>query len=133
MDKELNILIVSNRLENRKTLLRTLEGLPVNAFCVSTLEQALETLPSRTFAIIFCEERVSDGSYHELLGIVRANSEPGRFVVILCTGEWEEYLEALKFGASEVIRCPLQPPDIDMVLIHAMREARENQAMHANA
>ena len=50
---------------------------------------------------------------------------------MLCTGEWEEYLEALKLGAADVIRSPLQAPDIELVLIQAMREERKNQAMHA--
>lgn len=133
MEKELNVLIVSSRIENRKTLLHTLEGLPLNPFSVSTIGQALEVLSTHTFAIIFCEERVRDGSYRELLRLALANSWPGRFIVMLCTGEWEEYLEALKLGAAEVVRCPLQPPDIDMVLIHAMREGRGNQATYAGA
>ena len=50
-----------------------------------------------------------------------ALSEDIRFVVMLCTGEWEEYLEALRLGAEEVLRCPLQPTDVDLALIHAMR------------
>jgi DNA-binding NtrC family response regulator len=133
MEKELKVLIISNRMENRKTLLRTLEGLPLNTFSVSTIGQALEVLSTHTFAIFFCEERVGDGSYRERLQLTLANSWPSRFIVMLCTGEWEEYLEALKLGATEVIRCPLQPPDIDMVLIHAMREGRGDQAMHASA
>ena len=37
--------------------------------------------------------------------------------------EWEEYLEALRLGATEVLRCPLQPSDVDLALIHAMRAA----------
>jgi DNA-binding NtrC family response regulator len=133
VDKELNVLIVSSRIETRKVLQRTLEGLPVNTFCVSRIDHAMEVLPSRSFAIIFCEEHVSDGSYRKLLEITLANSEPNHFVVILCTGEWEEYLEALKLGAAEVLRCPLQSPDVDMVLIHAMREGRENPALHTIA
>jgi DNA-binding NtrC family response regulator len=120
MDNGLPILIISCRPENRKMLLRVFHGLPIDSYSVSTLEQARETLQSRNFSVIFCEERLSDGSYRELLHEVRA--EQGmRFVVMLCTGEWEEYLEALHLGAEEVLRCPLQPTDIDLALIHAMR------------
>ncbi len=36
---------------------------------------------------------------------------------MLCTGEWQEYLEALKLGVTEVIRCPLQPTDVELCLI----------------
>lgn len=41
-------------------------------------------------------------------------------MVILCTGEWEERLEALRLGATDVLRC--QPTDIDLTLIRMMRE-----------
>jgi hypothetical protein len=40
----MDILVVSTRLENRSALLRILEGLPVNAFTVSTVQQAHEAL-----------------------------------------------------------------------------------------
>ena len=133
MEKELKVLIISNRMENRKTLLRTLEGLPLNTFSVSTIGQALEVLSTHTFAIFFCEERVGDGSYRERLQLTLANSWPSRFMVMLCTGEWEEYLEALRLGAAEVLRVPLQSTDIDIALFHAMRQGRENQAMAAEA
>jgi hypothetical protein len=52
---------------------------------------------------------------------------------VQCTGEWEEYLEALRLGAAEVLRVPLQSTDIDIALFHAMRQGRENQAMAAEA
>jgi hypothetical protein len=46
---------------------------------------------------------------------------------MLCTGEWEEYLEALHLGAAEVIRCPLQPTDVDLALIHTMHDRRRGK------
>jgi len=131
MEKELDVLIVSSRLENRKALLRILEELPVETFSVSTIGQALEVLSSHSFAVIFCEEDVPDGSYRKLLAEVLTTRHVNRLIVMLCTGEWEEYLEALKLGAADVIRSPLQAPDIELVLIQAMREERKNEAMHA--
>ena len=128
MQEETDLLIVSSRTDTRKKLLRALEGLPVSTFCVSTISQALEVLTSHPFAIIFCDECLSDGSYRELLAAVRRTSGTSRFIMMLGTGEWEEYLEALKLGITDVLRSPLQTPDIDIALIHAMRQGRENQA-----
>jgi DNA-binding NtrC family response regulator len=133
IENEVDVLIVSSRIDNRRMLLRTLVGLPVNTFCVSTISQALEVLESHPQAVIFCEERVPDGDYRELLSSVLSMRAMNRFIVELCTGEWEEYLEALRLGAAEVLRCPLESPDIDIALVHAMREGREDQAMHALA
>jgi two-component system, NtrC family, response regulator PilR len=121
MDNGLPILIVSCRPDNRKMLMRVFEGLPIDSYAAATLQQAKEALRLRSFSVVFCEERLSDGTYAELLRDIRATSEDTRFVVMLCTGEWEEYLEALRIGAEEVLRCPLQPTDIDLALIHAMR------------
>lgn len=122
MEKLLEVLIVSCRPENRKALLKVFEDLPLNTYCVSNLKQAREALATHEVAVVFCEERLSDGSYRELLSTVQQLNKIPRFVVTLCTGEWEEYLEALHLGASEVIRCPLQPTDVDMALIHTMHE-----------
>jgi DNA-binding NtrC family response regulator len=132
MENEVDVLIVSSRIENKGTLLRTLEGLPVNTFSASTVFQALEFLAIHPLAIIFCEERLPDGSYRDLLGSVPSSPQMNRLIVVQCAGEWE-YLEALRLGAAEVLRVPLQSTDIDIALFHAMRQGRENQAMAAEA
>jgi DNA-binding NtrC family response regulator len=121
MEIPLSILIVSCRPENRKMLMRIFEGLPVDSYVASNLDEARMTLKSRQFAVVFCEERLRDGSYRELMSEVQSNAPDTQFIVLLCTGEWEEYLEALRLGAEEVIRCPLQPTDVDLALIHAAR------------
>jgi DNA-binding NtrC family response regulator len=121
MDNGLPILIISCRPENRKMLMRVFDGLPIDSYSAPTIQQGREAMNARSFSVVFCEERLSDGSYRELLDEVRCNSQNTRFVVMLCTGEWEEYLEALRLGADEVLRCPLQPTDVDLALIHAMR------------
>jgi DNA-binding NtrC family response regulator len=127
------VLIVSSRIENKKTLLRTLESLPVNTFSASTIFQARQLLATHPLAVIFCEERLPDGSYDELLASLPISPQMNRFIVVQCAGEWEQYLEALRPGVAEVLRAPLQSTDIDIALFHAMRQARENQAMAAEA
>jgi two-component system response regulator PilR (NtrC family) len=133
MDNGLPILIVSCRPDNRKMLMRVFDGLPIDSYSAPSIEQAKEALRLRPFSVVFCEERLTDGSYNDLLREVRAASEDIRFVVMLCTGEWEEYLEALRLGAEEVLRCPLQPTDVDLALIHAMRGPATRKEMAAHA
>jgi DNA-binding NtrC family response regulator len=133
MENAVDVLVVSSRIENKRTLLRTLEGLPVNTFSASTIFQALEFLTTHPLAVIFCEERLPDGSYRELLAALPSSPQSNRFIVVQCTDEWEQYLEALRLGAAEVLRVPLHAPDIDIALFHAMRQGRENPAMTAEA
>jgi DNA-binding NtrC family response regulator len=111
-------------------LLRVFDGLHIDGYCAPSIQQAKEALNLRSYAVIFCEERLHDGSYRDLLRDVRLAPEADvSFVVMLCTGEWEEYLEALRAGAEEVLRCPLQPTDIDLALIHAMRNGTHRKEM----
>jgi DNA-binding NtrC family response regulator len=133
MDHGLPILLVSCRPENRKMLMRVFDGSPIDSYAAPTITEAREALNSRGFSVVFCEEHLSDGTYSDLLGDVRSTQSGTRFVVMLCIGEWEEYLEALRLGADEVLRCPLQPTDIDLALIHAMRSgvAKKELAAHA--
>jgi two-component system response regulator PilR (NtrC family) len=133
MDNPLPILIVSCRPENRKTLTRVFDGLPIESYSAPSIQEARAALRSRGFSVIFCEERLGDGSYLELLHDVRSSAEAPPFIVMLCTGEWEEYLEALRLGAEEVLRCPLQPTDVDLALIHAMRAGAGKKEFAAHA
>jgi DNA-binding NtrC family response regulator len=133
MNNGLPILIVSCRSENRKMLTRVFEGLPIDPHSAPTIEDARMAIRSRQFSIVFCEERLADGSYRDLFLDVQSASEVPRFVVLLCTGEWKEYLEALSLGVEEVLRCPLQPADVDLALIHAMRNGGQKREMAAHA
>ena len=132
MNQERAMLIVSSRRENRETLARMFDELSINSYVAPTIRDARELLTSQSLSMVFCEERLSDGSYCDLLTDVRATWPETRFVVLLCTGEWEEYLQAMRLGAQEVLRCPLRPTDVDLVLIQAMKE-NDRKEMTANA
>lgn len=126
MHKNLAALVVSCRMENRKTLVHAFEGLPVNGYCATTVRQGNELLASHSFEIVFCEQRLPDGSYRELLVAARAVPRKVRFVVVLSSIEQDERIEALRLGAQEVLRSPLQPADVDIALIHASKDYRDN-------
>ena len=129
MNQESAVLVVSRRPENRKTLVRVLDELSINSYVASTIRDAREVLASQPLFIsmVFCEERLSDGSYSDLLTSVCATWPETRFVVMLCTDEWEEYLQAMHLGAQEVLRCPRRPTDIDLALIQAMKTERQKR------
>jgi len=132
MKRERTMLIVSCRPENRKTLVRMFDELSINSYVAPTIRDARELLGSRSLSMVFCEERLSDGSYCDLLRDIRATWPETGFVVLLCTGEREEYLQAMRLGAQEVLRSPLRPTDVDLVLIQAMKES-DRKEMAANA
>jgi DNA-binding NtrC family response regulator len=121
-NRNLDVLIVSARIENTETLLRHLEKLLINIFIASTIEQAIDVSSCNPLDVIFCDESLSDGSYRPLLEIVIATDKTISFVVTLSTGEWDEYLEAMRLGATDVLRCPLNSIDVEVVMTRAGRD-----------
>ena len=70
MAREIDLVIVSSRLENKRTLLRFLEGLPLNIYPVGNVEEAEETFEEHEIDVVVCDERVSDGTYHDVLALM---------------------------------------------------------------
>jgi DNA-binding NtrC family response regulator len=122
MAREIDLLIVSSRLENKRTILRFLEGLPLNIYAVGNVEEAEETLEEHEIDVVVCDERLSDGAYHDVLALTIDRKPKVQFIVLLCTGGQEEYCEAIRLGATDVVRLPLHPTDIELALIHALRQ-----------
>ena len=122
MAREIDLLIVSSRLENKRTLLRFLGGLPLNLYAVGNVEEAEETLDEREIDVVVCDERVSDGTYHDVLALTLDRKPQIQFILLLSAGGQEEYSEAIRLGVTDVVRPPLHPTDIELALIHALRQ-----------
>jgi len=109
-------------LENKRTLLSFLEGLPLNIYTVGNVEEAEEMFEEHEIDVVVCDERVSDGTYHDVLALTVDRTPKIQFIVLLCTGGQEEYFEAVRLGVTHVVRPPLHPTDIELALIHALRQ-----------
>jgi DNA-binding NtrC family response regulator len=136
MKPPLRLLIVSSRLENKKNLLNIIQGLPVDAYTSPTIEHAWEVLMGQPIDVIFCDEHLPDGRYPDFLSAVRSEHQLARFVVLLSSeDDWEDYLQAMRLGASDVLRCSYQPTDVELVLIRAGREVglEQREELHLSA
>jgi DNA-binding NtrC family response regulator len=105
-----------------------LENLGVNTFTTSSLAEAYEVLERQPVALVFCDESLQDGSYRNMLQTVRTRSKSPHIVVTSRTGEWPEYLEAVKLGAFDLIQYPYLPTDVELNVIRAMRDAEREAA-----
>jgi DNA-binding NtrC family response regulator len=79
-------------------------------------------LSKQRIELVFCDERLSDGSFRDLLRANQAWIGRPRIVVIFRVGEWAEYLEALQLGVFEVISSPLHASDVELAVIRAIRD-----------
>ena len=127
------VLIASSDLENRQGLRDMFVTLGLDPMCSASVEETRETLASTPISIIFCERRLSDGGFREVLGLAKKASPPICVVVTTRMQTREEYLEAIRLGAFEVIPFPCQPTDVDWVVIRAMRHCRQKRALAMSA
>jgi superfamily I DNA/RNA helicase len=54
MQSHIAVLVLFARPENKKSLLRILEDLPVNVFGAATLAEAREVLSEQSISVVFC-------------------------------------------------------------------------------
>ena len=125
LDK-LTVLLISADLEGRRSVNRILESLSVNTVACSLLSEAQQALSVQRPHLIFCDERLPDGSYIDLLEWKWLDQVSPPIVVLTRTGEWELYMDATRKGAFDVIRSPWHPTDIELSLLRAARAEKHN-------
>jgi DNA-binding NtrC family response regulator len=128
IETEFTVLLIASNLESRRTVRNVLEALSIEVISCSTLSQARQSLSLQRPNLIFCEERLPDGGYEDLLDVDYEGRVPPPLVVLTHTGEWDLYVDATRRGAFDVIRSPWCPTDIELSLIRAAaaREAKQN-------
>jgi DNA-binding NtrC family response regulator len=124
----LDVLIVSERPDHLRPLIRTLGDSSARVSDCFTIRQAREIFSRHPVDLVFTDEYLSDGSYRELLLLNRFGQHATGFVLLLRTGEWEEYLDAMRLGALEVLRCPLQPAEVEATLQRAIADKERRSA-----
>jgi len=90
----------------------------------STLREARDFLPDASLSLIFCEDTLPDGTYHDLLRTV-GKPVKDRFVVISSTPDLDEiYDEATELGAFDVIASPCSRSDVQWMVVRATQDVR---------
>jgi two-component system, NtrC family, response regulator HydG len=128
LPEQFNVLIVSASIEDRRALMHVLNKLSTNVISCSTLRQAEEVLSQQPIDAVFCDQRLPDGTYRDLLAVRPVGQKMPRVVVTTRVGGWEDYAEATRLGAFDVIPCPLRPTDIELAVIRAMHSVEQKPA-----
>jgi DNA-binding NtrC family response regulator len=124
----LDVLIVSERPDHLRPLIRTLAASSAKVSACFTVRHAREIFSRQPVDLVFSDEYLSDGSYRDLLLGNRFGQSATSFVLLLRTGEWEEYLDAMRLGALEVLRCPLQPAEVEATVLRAFAQKETRSA-----
>ena len=129
MDTPIQILVASSELESRRALARILKEEGYEIVSASRVRECEEALASQQIRLVFCDRRLSDGSYRDVLAITRESQREVKMVVTSRLADWDEYLEALHQGAFDLIASPCRPTDVLWALIQARREDHEHAAL----
>lgn len=122
MDKPIPILVVSSELGNSNTLGDTIGHEGWKTICASTVGECKGVFANQDIDLVFCERHLTDGTYRDVLAIARSRRRSARLVVMSSSPNWDEYLEALRDGAFDLIASPCGMADIAYVLDQAQRE-----------
>lgn len=124
----LDVLIVSERPDHLRPLIRVLDASSARISACFTIRQARAIFSRQPVDLVFSDEYLSDGSYRELLLASRLGQKPASFVLLLRTGEWEEYLDAMRLGALDVLRCPLEAAEVEATALRAIAQKEKRSA-----
>jgi DNA-binding NtrC family response regulator len=116
-----NILIASSDLVGRRALLNILEKQGLDSLATSTVRESKEMIATGKVGLIFCDPILADGNYRDLLNASRAAKNRPRVVVMSPLSDWDEYLNAMRLGAFDVIAAPCRPTDVEWMVIQALR------------
>jgi DNA-binding NtrC family response regulator len=131
MENPTRILVASSELENRRGLVEILEKEGYDAVCVTRASECKEVLETHKIALVFCDRRLTDGNYRDVLAAARSTKAKPRVVVTSRLADWNEYLEAVHYGAFDLIASPCRPTDVLWTILRARREELEPVSLAA--
>jgi DNA-binding NtrC family response regulator len=132
MANEWNTLVISPRVERRKSLQEAFRELPVNVFSVATIRQAKEMLSALAFEIVISEEKLEDGTYGELLSLVQSKHKKTRFFVMLPRDAQEQFADAIRLGVTDAIPFPFETFRLGNMLNRAMSGTPNEEPLQAS-
>jgi DNA-binding NtrC family response regulator len=114
--KPTRILSVSTQTEDHTALERILDGLPVQISAVSSCREALEYLRNQPASVVFCDHRMKDGTWRDILNQVLGAAEPAPVVVTSRLADEYLWAEVLNLGGWDVLAKPFHEQEVLHVL-----------------
>ncbi len=112
----LNILIVDDELNIRKTLSVCLETEGHNVVAVSNFQDALSENTRRSFDMAFVDLRLGIDSGLDLIPALLAGSPWLKIIIITAYASIDTAVEAIKRGATDYIPKPFTPAQVKLVV-----------------
>jgi DNA-binding NtrC family response regulator len=121
MNDKPDILVIASDPETRKALSSILQTEGLKSVHASQLSEGRALLASQPVGMVFCERHLADGSYLDLLPAAQTKAGSVPVVVTSRLADWDEYLEALRHGAVDLIPSPCKKSDVTSALAQVRR------------
>jgi DNA-binding NtrC family response regulator len=135
------VLVVFPYNENLDGLLKAVAETGKVPLICHSFREAEEVMKYEHIQIIICEDRLPDGALTDILKLAKHRKRPIPGIIASRTGEWEEFLRALRQGAFDYLALPPRLEEVRRVLELALAESRrviggdtdsvESQQFHA--
>ena len=125
MEGKMRVMIGSPDLATWERFTDMLEARDLSLVRFQSIEQACEALEQENVLLIFCENRLIDGTYEELLAAAKHVKSQARIVVTGLDAEQFDslgYCKARELGAFDVLRKSYGIKDLEWIVICAIRD-----------
>jgi len=127
------IIILSSNQNRSANLAEILKKQEIEPICAITVRQYRDILSKQALDLVFCDPKLQDGDYRDVINAARLAGSLARIVVTSRLASWPEFLEAMRVGAFDVISTPCRYKDVEWVMMQATRDERKRAKQLMNA
>jgi two-component system response regulator PilR (NtrC family) len=117
------VLLACTDPESRQTLNSLLGQCGMQTVVSSSVRESRRILARGGVAMVFCEARLADGSFREVLRQAGARHQRVPVVVASRLDDTNQYLEAMRLGAFDFIACPYRRSEVEWIVQNALHDA----------
>jgi len=123
MTAQTDVLIASADLQTCRTLASILSQWGLEPIFCSTVSKARAILAQKPVPLVFCEDQLTDGSFHDLLHATTFARLKARVAVIFRMADGNGDVQAMELSAFNAVACPYRLTNVQRVILDAMRDA----------
>jgi DNA-binding NtrC family response regulator len=116
------VAVASADVQERRAMVNILAKQGLDPIVAAGVTECRESMAQDNVGLIFSARSLADGDYRDLLHAARAAERRTRVVLTARITDWNEYLEAMRLGAFDVISAPCRPTDMEWMVLQALRD-----------
>ena len=125
------VAIVSGEPEYWEKLSHVVSRFGAHPIRCDTLAAVTKLLSQKHIDSVICEDAVTDGTFRELIAVVKRSGRSTPVVVVSKLEDWGTFLEAILAGAFDYVAFSSFPGELERGVTAALAESRSNRDVAA--